>query len=70
MTPTCRCGSPSVVRVRLPLGCAAYPDVEQELCAQHLLSVEPVEPFEPLQIHAPRTYSLITGAPLERRHPL
>lgn len=32
----------------------------QELCAQHLLSVEPIEPFEPLVIRDRAMYDRVT----------
>jgi hypothetical protein len=45
------CTSPSIARIALPAGCAAFPDHRvQELCSQHLRSVEPLEPYEVLEL--------------------
>lgn len=60
--PTCTFDDqPSVARFYLRYGCQAYPDVHvQELCAQHLVSVEPIgEPMTTLEVHHRPLYDRI-----------
>lgn len=61
MTGCSICDQPSVARFSLAYGCQAFPDLhEQELCAQHLSSVEPIgEPMVTLAIHHQGWYDRI-----------
>jgi hypothetical protein len=42
--PTCRfCSQPALALFNLPKGCACYPgDRQQALCAQHVITAEPL----------------------------
>lgn len=47
------CGAEPVVRVFLSHGCAAWDDRYQDLCAQHLHSVEPTGDMEIIEERVP-----------------
>lgn len=54
--------SAAVCRAEMPEGCAAFPDLTvQDLCAQHMSSLEPVGDCLVVAVYDPAVFRLVTG---------